>query len=145
MTHSFNKIWVHAVFSTKDRTSLITKDVESKLFPFMQQQLKDVGCMVESINGMPDHIHILFLLNPSKSIAEVLKNLKGGSSHWVNQNNLTKNKFSWQVGYGAFSVSESQLEKIKNYIEQQKNHHQKLSITDEYKQFIVKRGFLINE
>ncbi|MEY2829150.1 MAG: family transposase [Bacteroidota bacterium] len=132
MSHSFNKIWIHAVFSTKDRAALISKDVEPKLFSFIQQQLTDSGCMVKCINGMSDHVHILFLLNPLKSVADVLKNLKGGSSHWVNQNNLTQNKFAWQVGYGAFSVSESQIDKIRTYIEQQKIHHRKLSFADEY-------------
>ena len=90
---------------------------------------------------MPDHIHCLFLLNSQKSIAEVIKQIKGSSSHFINQNNLTVDKFSWQTGYAAYSISESVIEKVFNYIKNQKEHHQKKSFQQEYDDFLKLYGF----
>lgn len=76
MPHSFNKIWVHAIWATKKRMPLISADIEKKLHKFISDQLRELGCPVRIINGMPDHVHCLFLLNPQKSIAEVIKQIK---------------------------------------------------------------------
>jgi len=102
MPHSFNKIWIHAIWSTKERLPLIHPMVESKIHQFIAEQLREQGCPVRIINGMPDHIHCLFLLSPQRSIAEVIKQIKGGSSHFINQNNLITEKFAWQTGYAAY-------------------------------------------
>ena len=77
MPHSFNKIWIHTIWSTKERLPLIHPSVESKIYQFINEQLREQGCPVRIINGMPDHIHCLFLLSPQKSIAEVIKQIKG--------------------------------------------------------------------
>lgn len=116
MPHSFNKIWIHAIWSTKEWMPLISQSVEQKIHHLISDQLKELGCPVKIINGMPDHIHCLFLLSPQKSIAEVIKQIKGSSSHFINQNNLITSKFSWQAGYAAYSVSESVVEKVYQYI-----------------------------
>lgn len=94
------------------------------------------NCPVRIINGMPDHIHCLFLLSPQKSIADVVKQIKGGSSHYVNQNDLIVEKFAWQTGYAAFSVSKSVVERVFQYIKNQKEHHQKKTFQQEYDDFI---------
>ena len=126
MSHSHTKIWIHTVFSTKKRISLINTNLEFKLYSHIKDNLeKDLNCKVKSIGGMPDHIHILFLLSPNYSIKDILKNIKGESSKWVTSNNLSKLKFSWQTGYGAFSVSESKLKNVEEYIRNQKEHHKK--------------------
>lgn len=125
MPHSFTKIWIHAIWSTKERVPLIHPTVETKIHQFMSEQLREQGCPVRIINGMPDHIHCLFLLSPQKSIAEVIKQIKGSSSHFINQNNLINEKFAWQTGYAAYSVSESVVEKVFHYIKNQKQHHEK--------------------
>ena len=109
MPHSFNKIWIHAIWATKERIPLIDSSMEQKLHQFISEQLIEMGCPVRIINGMPDHIHCLFLLNPQKSIADVIKQIKGSSSHFTNQNNLIEEKFAWQTGYSAYSVSASAL------------------------------------
>ena len=114
MPHSFNKIWIHAIWSTKDRHSFILSNVEHKIYHFISEQFREQGCPVSIINGMPDHLHCLFLLSPQKSIAEVIKQIKGSSSHYINQNNLIIDKFSWQTGYAAYSVSESVVDKVHN-------------------------------
>lgn len=140
MPHSFNNVWIHAIWATKERSKLILPSVEGVIHSFISDQFREQGCPVRIINGMPDHIHALFLLNPQKSISEVIKQVKGSSSHFVNQKNLIAKKFVWQTGYAAYSVSESILEKVFIYIRNQKNHHQKLSFLEEYEEFLKKNG-----
>jgi putative transposase len=136
MPHSYNKIWIHAIWSTKERLPLIHPMVESKIHQFIAEQLREQGCPVRIINGMPDHIHCLFLLSPQRSIAEVIKQIKGGSSHFINQNNLITEKFAWQTGYAAYSVSESVVDKVFQYIKNQKQHHTKKTFQQEYTEFL---------
>ncbi len=127
MPHSFIKIWIHAVWATKERQPMIHKSVENNIYQFISEELRALGCPVRIINGMPDHIHCLFLLSRQKSIAEVIKQIKGSNSHFINQANLISEKFSWQTGYAAFSVSESIVDRVfttlktKNNITQRKN------------------------
>ncbi len=136
MSHSYNKIWIHAVWSTKERLPLIKTEVENQIFSYISNQLKEIGCPVGIINGMPDHIHCLFLLNPQKSITEIIKQIKGSSSHFINQESLIDEKFSWQTGYAAFSVSESAVDRVHKYISNQKKHHQKRTFQREYEEFL---------
>ena len=140
MPHSFNKIWIHAIWATKERIPLIHKNIENNIYKFITEQLREQGCPVRIINGMPDHIHCLFLLSPQKSIAEVIKQIKGSSSHFINQNNFIAEKFAWQTGYAAYSVSESGVEKVFQYIKNQKSHHQKKTFQQEYEEFIELYG-----
>ncbi len=147
MSHSLAKIWIHAVFGTKNSEPMIHQHLENKLYNHIREHLeKDFECTVRVINGMPDHLHILFLLNPNFAIKDILKNIKGESSHWVNQENLTKIKFAWQTGYGAFSVSESNVEKVYRYIQNQKQHHKTKTFAEEYEEFMRKYGLpFLNE
>ena len=85
MPHSFNKIWIHAVWSTKERLPLIKPEIEKILYVFVGNQFRESGCPVRIINGMPDHIHCLFLQNPQKSVSEIIKQIKGSSSHYINE------------------------------------------------------------
>ena len=140
MSHSFNKIWIHAIWATKDRKPLIHHSSEQKIHQILTEQLKEQGCPVRIINGMPDHIHCLFLLNPQKSIADVIKQTKGSSSHFINQNSIIQDKFAWQTGYAAYSVSESVLEKVYQYIKNQKVHHQKKTFNNEFEDFLKLYG-----
>ena len=140
MPHTFSKIWIHAIWSTKDRAPLLVPDIEQMVYRFISDQLREQGCPVRIINGMPDHVHCLFLLTPQKSIPDVIKQIKGSSSHFVNQENLIPEKFAWQTGYAAYSVSESMVEKVYRYIANQKQHHQKMSFQDEYENFIKLYG-----
>jgi REP element-mobilizing transposase RayT len=136
MPHSFNKIWIHAIWATKERNPLIEQSIEKKVYQFISQELRELGCPVRIINGMPDHIHCLFLLSPQKSIADVIKQIKGSSSHFINRDNLISEKFAWQTGYAAYSVSESVVEKVFQYINNQKQHHAKKTFHQEYDDFI---------
>lgn len=139
MSHSLTKIWIHGVFRTKDDSILILSDFEFQLHQNIKDQLEnEMGCGVRIINGTENHIHLLFLLNPNYSIKDIFKQIKGESSHWCNQTDFVKYKFAWQNGYGAFSVSEASLNKVKEYIGNQKQHHKRISFTDEYNLFIEK-------
>ncbi|GGE57639.1 REP element-mobilizing transposase RayT [Pedobacter psychrotolerans] len=140
MSHSYNKIWIHAIWATKNRNHYISHQIERKVYEFIYNQFKDLGCVVRIINGMPDHIHCLFLLCPNKSIAEVIKQVKGSSSHYVNQEKLILDNFSWQTGYASFSISESVMERVYQYIKNQKEHHRKKNFQDEYDGFLNLHG-----
>lgn len=143
MSHSLTKIWIHAVFRTKNSLPLITKNIEDKLFRYLIDLLSsELSCVVRIINGTSNHIHILFLLNPNYALKDVMHRIKGSSSHWINQNDLTENKFAWQIGYGAFSVSESKLKAVELYIANQKEHHKKITFNEEYEAFIEKHGLV---
>ena len=145
MPHSFNKIWIHAIWATKERQPFITNKVEKQIHDLIRKELIEMGCPVRIVNGMPDHVHLLFLLNPQKSIAGVIKQVKGSSSHFINEQNLIPEKFSWQTGYAAYSVSESQLEKVFQYIRNQKSRHRKKTFSQEYEEFIALHGAAENE
>ena len=142
MSHSYNKIWLHVIFATKSRLPLINSSVEEQIHEHMRQQLVEIGCPVRIINGMSDHIHLLFLQNPKMAIVDIIKQVKGNTSHWINQEDLITDKFAWQTGYAAYSVSESQLERVYNYIKNQKSHHVEKTYIDEFNEFISAHGFI---
>jgi REP element-mobilizing transposase RayT len=141
MSKSYSKIWVHAVWSTKNRMPLIHPKMEQKLFDYLKEELKKMGCMVSIVNGMPDHVHCLFGINPQKSITDIIKQIKGSSSHFVNSNQLISEKFIWQRGFGAFGVSHSAVDNVYCYIRNQKQHHQKRTFESEYLKFMELHGF----
>ncbi len=120
MSHSFYNVWIHAVFATKDRQELITLDLEEDLYPFLYAEFKELGCKLKIVNGLSDHIHCLFMLNAQKSYAEVMKQIKGASSYYINHQNLINEKFSWQKGYAVFSVSNSDVDTTYDFIKKQK-------------------------
>lgn len=136
MPHSYTKIWIHAVFGTKNREPLIVASVKAEIHALLRQQVEEMDCKLLAINGMPDHVHLLFLLNPQKSIADIIKQIKGASSHQINQTGLVDGRFAWQTGYGAFSVSESGVEQVQQYIKNQEQHHAKMTFEQEYQRFL---------
>ena len=136
MPHSYHSIWIHAIWSTKNRKPFIQPNIEQKIHNYMREQFKKSGCPVRIINGMPDHVHCLFLLNPKKSLTDVIKQVKGSTSHWINQKDLIQQKFSWQSGCASYSVSESVRDKVYKYIENQKEHHKHKTFRTEYDEFL---------
>jgi len=136
MSHSLVKLWVHAVWATKDREPLIRDNSEHLIHQFMTAEFGAIGCPVRIINGMPDHVHCLFLLHAQKTMSDVIKQIKGSSAHYINQHNIIPEKFSWQPGYAAFSVCDSNLERVCKHIKNQKSHHQKQSFQEEYAAYL---------
>ena len=126
MSHSFYNVWIHAVFATKNRQKIITLDLEEVLFPFLYDEFSELGCKLIIVNGLPDHIHCLFMLDAKKSYAEVMKQIKGSSSHYINEHNLIFEKFAWQKGYAAFSVSNFEVDAVYEYIKKQKLKHESI-------------------
>lgn len=141
MPHSYNKIWIHAIWATKKRQPLITPAIENQLHAYMRAQFIESGCPVRIINGMPDHVHCLFLLSSQKSISEVIKQIKGSSSHYINEQHLTAEKFAWQTGYASYSVSQSQVETVFSYIKNQKSRHARQSYQREFDAFLKLYGW----
>jgi len=135
MSQTLGKIWIHAVWSTKDVKPLIQPEIEQEVYQFMIDEFKEQKSILRIINGMPDHVHCLFLLNPQKSTSQVIKQVKGHSSHLINQHDFLNEKFAWQVGYAAFSVSESNIKKVYQYIKNQKIKHRDKSFSDELESF----------
>jgi REP element-mobilizing transposase RayT len=131
MGHSYTKLWIHAVWSTKNRQPFIEYDLEARIYRIMIDEFKSANCDLKIVNGMPDHVHCLFRLDGAQSISSIIRQVKGGSSHLINQSDWIEAKFSWQTGYSAFSVSESMFWKVYNYIKFQKKHHLSRSSSNE--------------
>lgn len=145
MPHSYNKIWLHAVFATKYRQHFITPNIEKEVYTFMHSQFTDIKCPVKIINGMPDHVHCLYRMNHAIANADIIKQIKGATTFYINTQKLISQKFAWQIGYGAFAVSESQLDKVYNYIKFQKRHHATKNSKQEFEEFLLLHGYTKNE
>ena len=140
---SYLKIWVHLVWSTKNRQPLLSREIRSILFPHIKKNAQQKGIYIDFINGHTDHIHILISLNKEQSIGSIVQLIKGESSYWINQQKLTTEKFRWQDQYFAVSVSESGINKVRDYIKNQEEHHKKKTFLQEYEEFMQKYGFKI--
>jgi REP-associated tyrosine transposase len=132
MPSTFTQNFYHAVFSTKHRAPLIAPDLEVRLYPFIGGILRDLRCTLIAVNGMPDHIHLLIRYRADLSHSEMLQHIKGRSSKWVNESLGLGDYFSWQEGYGGFTVSKSMVPNIEGYFARQKDHHKHQSFQDEF-------------
>ncbi len=133
---SYVRIWVHLVFATKNRQPFLTKEIREKLHQHIIENCKKKEIFLQTINGYTEHLHCLISLGKEQSIAKVAQLIKGESSLWINKEHLTEEKFMWQDDYFANSVSESQMEKVVNYIKNQEQHHSKKTFEDEVKEFM---------
>ncbi len=122
------------------RERIFNKSLRLQIFQHFVDKSKDIGIEIEKMNIQPEHIHLLFPLPSDKSISQIVKLLKGESSRWINEENLIKSSFKWQRGYGAFSVSASQLLIVKNYIKNQDEHHHKKTFAEEYEEWARQYG-----
>ena len=139
---SWVRIWIHLVFSTKERQPFIApKELKDNLIQHIKENAKLKDIWIDSINGNKDHLHILISLNKEQSISKVSQLIKGESSFWMNKNYSGKNKFVWQDDYWAVSVSESHLEATREYINNQEAHHKTTSFTNEVNDFMKKYGW----
>ena len=134
--HSYTSCWIHMVWSTKGRHKVLQKRIRFRLSEFLNEYSSSKGIYMKANYVNSDHVHILASLPSNMTIENIAKTLKGGSSYWLNRNRLTKNKFSWARGYGAFSVSKSNLDKVIRYIANQESHHKKKSFMEEYQEFL---------
>ena len=138
---SFVRVMVHAVWATKNRAPIITKTFRPALYSHIKANSLRQNLYIDAINGYADHIHILFGLNADVSISKTIQLIKGESSFWINQNRFIVGKFAWADKYYAASVSESNLEAVRAYINKQEEHHSKKSFTQECEEFMRIYGF----
>ena len=138
MGRSLSILWVHVIFSTKNREPLINAENEPFIFSNIKEALNKMNCRLLSINGVEDHIHILFQLHPSVCLADCIKQIKASTS--FNRNLQNKNDyFQWQEGYAAYSISQNRLEKVSRYIQNQKIIHKNRSFKEELEKFNPKK------
>lgn len=135
---SFVRIWIHMVFSTKNREPWLVKEIRYSVQKHIMKNCSEKGIFLRIINGYTDHLHCLISLGKEQSVSKVAQLIKGESSNWINNNNLISDKFFWQDDYFAVSVSESQVESVINYIENQETHHSKITFEEEASEFMRK-------
>lgn len=128
--HNFSQLAVHVTFATTRRTRWIDESVEAQLWAELRRILIEMGCPVLAIGGVDDHIHMLFILPPSMAVAAVIQRVKGASSRWF-QRERPGSGFSWQRGYGAFSVSRHDIPGVTRYIRNQREHHMRFDYSAE--------------
>jgi REP element-mobilizing transposase RayT len=132
MANTFTQIYIHSVFTVKNRECIILPNWEEEVYKYITGIVQNNGHKMLAINGMPDHIHVFVNMQPVQAVSEMIQKIKANSSRWINQNKLVKGKFTWQEGFGAFSYSISQIDQVVKYIMNQKEHHSKESFRDEY-------------
>jgi len=136
MSQSLSQLYIHLVFSTKNRSHFLKNEIRENLHAYLAGILKNTDNPALIINSVPDHIHILFRLSKNYSLAQVVEQVKRQSSKWMKTQLPTLKDFSWQNGYAAFSVSSSKLKAVENYIKLQEEHHKKISFKEEVETFM---------
>src|SRR6266567_184832 len=132
MANTFSQIYIQTVFAVSGRLSLIRNDFKEEVYKYITGIVRNQKQKLISINGMPDHVHILIGLRPAMALADLVQDIKADSTNFVNKRRLVRGRFSWQEGYGAFSYGHSQLDTIVRYIQNQEKHHLRRSFRDEY-------------
>jgi len=140
MGQSLSQMYIHLVFRTKYGHPYIQENIESSLHSYMAGILKNMESPALKINSVPDHIHILFRLSKNYALAKVVEEVKKQSSKWMKEKGV--NGFTWQIGYGAFSVSSSKVEVLTNYLSRQKEHHKIMTFKDEVEKFMKEYNVL---
>jgi putative transposase len=137
MGDSYTNLLYHIIFSTKDRRRLITPNYEVRLYDYVGGTIRALGGISLELNGTEDHIHVLAKLRPDRALSDVLRKLKANASGWMHRVFPRVNDFTWQRGYAAFTVSQSNVREVKEYIARQKQHHHKTSFRDEFIGFLI--------
>jgi putative transposase len=140
MSHSYVSNLMHCTFSTKGRQPFMDSELESRLWPYMGGIARENRMKALAIGGTTDHTHALLSLPGMMSFAKAVQLIKGGSSKWINDTFPRPKKFEWQEGYGAFSVSASQVPKTIAYINNQKEHHRKKTFQEEFLELLTRHG-----
>lgn len=138
MANTYTQLYIQCVFAVQNRLSMINPSWEEELYRYISGIVRNHKHKYIIMNGMPDHVHLFIGLHPAQSVSTLMQIVKGEFSEWINNKDFVKGKFQWQEGYGAFSYSRSWLERVYNYIKDQKEHHKKESFIDEYKKMLEK-------
>ena len=145
MANTFSQIYIQTVFAVENRQSLIKPDLKEELYKYITGIVRNHGQKLITINGMPDHIHILIGLKPAMALADLVREIKADSTNFINSRKLVHGRFNWQEGYGAFSYGHSQLDRIIGYIQNQEQHHLQQSFKSEYMTLLRKFDIAFEE
>ncbi len=145
MPQSFCQIYVHLIFSTKDRLHTITSDIRLRLHAYLAELVRGTGSAFVVVGGPADHVHVLFSLDKKTAFVDVVEQIKKESSKFVKTCGVEPHDFYWQRGYGAFSVGPTHKDGVVQYIAAQEEHHQRMTFQDEYRAFLVKYGISFEE
>src|SRR5687768_8675558 len=145
MAHSYTNLLYHMVFSTKDRQAWLSEDMSALLYQYLGGAIRSEGGIALAINGWSDHVHALAKLRLDKAVSDVIRDLKANSSGWIHRTFRGLRGFAWQTGYGAFTVSQSQVESVERYIANQRVHHQRVSFQGEFIALLKAHGIEYDE
>lgn len=137
----YTKVMIHFIWATKNRMPIINAELKPLLLAHIKENSQLKSIFIDTLNCVEDHIHLLISLGTEQTIAKTAMLIKGESSFWVNKQQLSKHKFEWQDEYIALSVSQSGIEKVRDYIRNQEAHHQKKTFSQEYNEFLTLYGF----
>ena len=145
MPQSLSRILIHLVFSTKNRERTLTPEIQTELHSYLAGTLDNIKCPSLQVGGVQDHVHLLFGLSRTHTIAEVVETVKTSSSRWIKSKGSELVAFHWQSGYGAFSVSQSDADVVVTYIRNQAKHHQQMTFQDEYRRLLERYQVAFDE
>jgi len=145
LAHTYTRLIVHAIFSTRKRIPHLIQDRRDEVFAYMGGILRAIDWESLQINGVADHVHVVFQIPASLSIAETIQKLKGNSAKWAHEKRMLHRTFAWQRGYAAFSVSESNVERVYQYVANQEAHHRRVSFQDELRAFLRQHRIKFDE
>jgi putative transposase len=137
---NYIQFYVHAIFAVKYRMAVLEESWEDRLQKYITGIVQNHGHKMLAVNNVYDHVHMFFGLNPNQSVSKLMQHVKGDSSGWINQNQLTRRKFNWQEGYGAFSVAKKDIDTVVKYIMNQREFHKTVSLQDEYHKILTDYG-----
>ncbi len=138
MANTYTQMHIQAVFAVQNRDCIISKAWQEDLYKYITGILQNYDHKMLAINGMPDHVHLFFGMRPTQSLSDLMQKVKGDSSKWINQNRLTRGRFSWQEGYSGFAYSKSHVDKVIDYVRNQQEHHRTRTFIEEYRLLLEK-------
>lgn len=145
MAHTFSSLLTHVIFSTKDRVPFIDAELKPRLFAYMGGIVRELDSTALAINGPADHVHLLISTPPALALADLMRVVKTNSSRWAHQEFPARSAFAWQTGYGAFSVSRSNVDAVREYIADQEEHHRRVTFQEEFIAFLKRHGIAYDE
>jgi|UniRef100_A0A7V3E5G9 REP element-mobilizing transposase RayT len=145
MANTYTQIYLHIVFAVQNRISLIHPQWKNDLYKYITGIIQNNGHKLIAINGVSNHLHIAVGYKPNQLIPDLLQDIKANSSKWINEKRFIKGKFNWQSGYGAFSFSHSQIDAVIKYINNQEQHHKKITFREEYMEMLEKYNVQFDE
>jgi REP element-mobilizing transposase RayT len=145
MPSTYSNLLYHIIFSTKQREPLITSALRGELYLYVAGILRGQDGLPLEIGGMPDHLHLVIRIRPDVSVSDIVRLIKANSSKWANERPNAPGRFAWQRGYGAFTVSVSQLESVRQYVRNQEEHHRTRTFQEEFVEFLKRHGIEFDE